>query len=197
MKILITYALDEEWAGAKISGHEVLPRRTGVGKVASAARLMQALAHSDPDLVINVGTAGTARHEVGTIMVCGRFIDRDMKVAALPGIDWEIDCSESLRRHLSTSCRLPQGTCNTGDSFVTTVSGDVDDVYDMEAYAQAYVCRMVGKPFFAIKYATDKIGQNSVKHWEEKLADARRALAETFAAGGIALLPGQSKDLNE
>lgn len=192
MKVLITYALDEEWAGTTLAGCETLSLRTGVGKVASAARLMQALMQSEPDLVVNVGTAGTVRHDVGTVMVCDRFIDRDMKVAALPGIDWTIDCGASVMRHLSPSCRLLRGSCNTGDSFVTVVSDDADDMYDMEAYAQAYVCRMLGTPFFAIKYATDKIGQNSVKHWEEKLADARRALAELFAAGGIVSLPEQS-----
>lgn len=192
MKVLITYALDEEWAGATLAGCETLSLRTGVGKVASAARLMQALMQSEPDLVVNVGTAGTVRHDVGTVMVCDRFIDRDMKVAALPGIDWTIDSGASVMRHLSPSCRLLRGSCNTGDSFVTAVSDDADDMYDMEAYAQAYVCQMLGTPFFAIKYATDKIGQNSVKHWEEKLADARRALAELFAAGGIVALPEQS-----
>lgn len=35
-----------------------------------------------------------------------------------------------------------------------------------------------------VKYVTDIIGQNSVKHWEDKLADARKGLGEFFEALG-------------
>jgi adenosylhomocysteine nucleosidase len=31
-------------------------------------------------------------------------------------------------------------------------------------------------PFISVKYVTDKIGENSIKHWEDKLADAREGL---------------------
>ena len=65
MKILVTYALDEECAGVTFAWHDVSVLMTGVGKVASAARLMQRLASSRQDLVVNVGTAGSVRHEVG------------------------------------------------------------------------------------------------------------------------------------
>jgi adenosylhomocysteine nucleosidase len=51
----------------------------------------------------------------------------------------------------------------------------------MEAFAQAYVCKELGVPFLSIKYITDIIGENSVEHWENKLADARKALSEWFA----------------
>lgn len=62
---------------------------------------------------------------------------------------------------------------------MTDASGVEGDVVDMEAFAQAQVCMELNIPFMAIKYVTDLIGQNSVKHWEDKLADARRDL-ETF-----------------
>ena len=58
------------------------------------------------------------------------------------------------------------------------------DVVDMEAYAQAQVCRELGIPFLAVKYVTDIVGQNSVKHWEDKLADARRDLTAYFKGIG-------------
>ncbi|KAA3981204.1 nucleosidase, partial [Bacteroides ovatus] len=51
---------------------------------------------------------------------------------------------------------------------------------DMEAYAQAFVCRSKEIPFISVKYVTDIIGQNSVKHWEDKLADARQGLSHYF-----------------
>ena len=40
----------------------------------------------------------------------------------------------------------------------------------------------MGVPYqeHAVKYVTDIIGQNSVKHWEDKLADARKGLGAFF-----------------
>lgn len=61
-----------------------------------------------------------------------------------------------------------------GDTFLTELSDVSGDVVDMEAYAQALVCRAKNVPFISVKYVTDIIGQNSVKHWENKLADARK-----------------------
>lgn len=65
----------------------------------------------------------------------------------------------------------------SGCTELTHVSGDV---VDMEAYAQAFVCRSKEIPFISVKYVTDIIGQNSVKHWEDKLADARQGLSHYF-----------------
>ena len=42
-------------------------------------------------------------------------------------------------------------------------------------------------PFIAVKYVTDIIGQNSVKHREDKLADARKGLGEFFEQIGGAV----------
>ena len=63
---------------------------------------------------------------------------------------------------------------------MTDAAGVEGDVVDMEAYAEAQVCNELGIPFLSVKYVTDIIGQNSVKHWEDKLADARRGLSAYF-----------------
>ena len=150
MRILVTYAVQGEFTELKFPGLigeeevQVGYLRTGVGKVKSAFYLSEAISHAQPDLVVNVGTAGTIRHQVGDIFVCRHFVDRDMqKLVEL-------------------------------------------DVVDMEAYAQALVCRAKNVPFISVKYVTDIIGQNSVKHWEDKLADARKGLGEFFEKlGGV------------
>ena len=72
------------------------------------------------------------------------------------------------------------GICNTGDGFLTDASQIAGDVIDMEAFAQAFVCRSKEIPFISVKYVTDIIGHNSVKHWEDKLADARQGLSHYF-----------------
>ncbi len=157
MRILVTYAVQGEFTELKfpgLIGEEVVQigyLRTGVGKVKSAFYLSEAISHAQPDLVVNVGTAGTIRHRVGDIFVCRHFVDRDMQKLVELGMEY--------------------------------VSGDV---VDMEAYAQALVCRAKNVPFISVKYVTDIIGQNSVKHWEDKLADARKGLGEFFEKlGGV------------
>ena len=50
----------------------------------------------------------------------------------------------------------------------------------MEAFAQQQVCQEEHVPFVSVKYVTDIIGQNSVKVWADKLADARSALTGYF-----------------
>ena len=187
MKILVTYAVQGEFTELKFPGLigeeevQVGYLRTGIGKVKSAFYLTEAINRAQPDLVVNVGTAGTVlRHQVGDIFVCRHFVDRDMQ--RLKGFDMEceIDSAELLAQKGYCLHWQREGVCNTGDTFLTELSDVKGDVVDMEAYAQAWVCRTKNTPFIAVKYVTDIIGQNSVKHWEDKLADARKGLGAFF-----------------
>ncbi len=186
MRILVTYAVQGEFTELRfpgLKGDEELHigyLRTGVGKTKSAFYLSEAIAQGNPDLVINVGTAGSTRCAVGDIRVCRRFIDRDMQRLKLEGIEYEIDSSGLLAEKGYCMHWTEEGVCNTGDTFLTEKADVEGDVIDMEAYAQAFVCRSKNVPFIAVKYVTDIVGQNSVKHWEDKLTDARRELAIFF-----------------
>ena len=154
MRILVTYAVQGEFTELKfpgLTGEEEVQvgyLRTGIGKVKSAFYLTEAINRAQPDLVVNMGTAGTVRHQVGDIFVCRHFVDRDMQKLT----DFDMECEINSA--------------------------------ELEAYAQAWVCRTKNTPFIAVKYVTDIIGQNSVKHWEDKLADARKGLGEFFEALG-------------
>lgn len=161
--------------------------RTGVGKVKSAYYVSEVLNQAKPDLVINVGTAGSIDCQVGDILVCRHFIDRDMQKLADMGLEYEIDSSALLAEKGYCMHWAGEGICNTGDTFLTELSDVKGDVVDMEAFAQAFVCRAKNVPFIAVKYVTDIIGQNSVKHWEDKLADARKGLGEFFEQIGGAV----------
>lgn len=176
MNILIAYAVEGERINIKIGDSKINYVRTGVGKASAAARLAKAIVEHKPELVINLGTAGTVKHSVGDIILCTRFVDRDMKSVNLPGINHEIEMSDLDRQFIGELSEIKLGSCNTGDSFLTELSSAEDDVYDMESYAEAFLCKELGIPFIAIKYVTDRIGENSVKHWEDKLADARMEL---------------------
>lgn len=184
MRILVTYATRGEFVEVKFpgvlkNGEEVHVGYllTGIGKMKSTYYLSEAIRHSQPDLVLNVGTAGTFRHKVGDIVVCRHFVDRDMQGLAAYGVDYEIDASDLLRQKKLCLHWSGEGICNTGDTFLTQSVQVHGDVIDMEAYAQAFVCRACQIPFISVKYVTDVVGQNSVEHWEAKLADARSALS--------------------
>lgn len=177
MKILLPYAIPEEKIEVNIPDAEVVYVETGIGKVNAAMRTMRAICEHQPDLVINFGSAGTLNHKVGDIVVCNRFVDRDMRKVEIDGVISEIEFQyEDLPLRVTT-----YGICNTGDSFITQGTDIEGDVIDMEAYAEAEVCREMGIPFVSVKYVTDVVGQNSPKDWFAKLSDARHGLAEFFS----------------
>lgn len=186
MKILFVYAIPEEKIEINIPNVEVIYVETGMGKVNAAMKTMRAICEYHPDMVINYGSAGTLNHNIGDIIVCNRFIDRDLQKVTLNGVVSEIVFGTDEARHVLTEQRLNErakvlwGTCNTGDSFITSGADIEGDVIDMESYAMADVCREMGIPFVSVKYVTDVVGKNSVESWQEKLADARHGLTEFF-----------------
>ena len=102
------------------------------------------------------------------------------------GMEYEIDSMDLLSQK-GYCLHWPQAVyAIRGDTFLTELSDVSGDVVDMEAMPQALVCRAKNVPFISVKYVTDIIGQNSVKHWEDKLADARKGLGEFFEKlGGV------------
>ena len=176
MKILFVYAIPEEKIEINIPDVEVIYVETGIGKVNAAMKTMRAICEYHPDVVINFGTAGTLNHKVGDVFVCNRFIDRDLRKVTLDGVVSEIEFEKNKQFFPNAI----YGTCNTGDSFITSGADIEGDVIDMEAFGEAEVCREMGIPFISVKYVTDVVGQNSVESWLDKLADARRGLTEFF-----------------
>ena len=175
MKILITYALEVERGDWQLPGHEVFFCATGVGKVSAALHTYEKASALKPDLVLGVGTAGTLHHQVGDVLLADRFVDRDLEKIAHLGVPFQLDFSDELAVfHFKQPLNA---TVSSGDTFQENAddsgAGVHADVFDMEAYGSAQACKALGLPFVAVKYITDVIGQNSIKHWEEKLEDAR------------------------
>lgn len=179
MKILVTYAFDEELLPFALKNVDITFLKTGMGKVLSAYNLTKALCKDKYDLVLNVGTSGTLNHNVGDIFVCRRFVDRDMEKIELPKVCSDISFPEKVGIDFIDDYEKV-GVCNTGDSFVTEVGYFNGDVIDMEAFAQAQVCKEMNVNFISVKYITNIIGQNSGEIWLDKLRDAREALKEFF-----------------
>lgn len=180
-KILISFALPEEKPDFA-ANESVRVITTRVGKANATYKLTKNIVDFKPDIVVNAGTSGTVKWNVGDIVVARRFYDRDLAPLTIEGVVSEIEVGEALHIPSIIEKREAFGdfTVNTGDDFVTDLSNVVGDVIDMEGFAQAMVCKEENIPFVSVKYITDIIGQNSVKVWNEKLADARNALCDYF-----------------
>ena len=182
--VFVTYAVQGEYISLQLPDIDFVSIQTGIGKTKSAMLLTKHICERKPDLVLNIGTAGTVQHSVGDIFVINRFIDRDFEASKLPDVTFEIDGMELLNNNEKLQNWLfaqpIQGTCSTGDTFVTEISDFQADVVDMEAFAQASVCKEFGVPFLSVKFISDVIGKNSVMEWESRLEEAREGLVKWF-----------------
>lgn len=183
-KIIVAFALPEEVVNINIPGYEIKPVITNISKPYAAASLARAIVDYKPYAVLNVGSAGTMKYSVGDIVVCRRFFDRDIARQSFNSISPEICLKEEFPIKLQSIIggKATDGlfTVNTGDDFVTAADHIEGDVIDMEAFADALVCKTFGVPFLSVKYVTDVIGQNSMQIWEERLEKAREDLTAYF-----------------
>ncbi len=179
MNILVTYALPQERVDVRFDHCVVRYCETGVGKVNAAINTCLAMQQFAPDWVLNIGTAGSVSHVVDSIVVCGRFMDRDMEKVKEFGVDYAHDFTSQLAHLAWLKPHDISHVCNTGDSFVTEHM-DNADVVDMENFAVAALCKKLKVPFVSVKYITDTIGENSVQHWADKLQDAQQGLQAFF-----------------
>lgn len=179
MNILITYAIPQERVAVSLPECTITYCETGIGKVNAALAVVDAIETAKPDLILNIGTAGSVDREVDSIVICDTFVDRDMKKCKDFGVTYHLDFKEELKTVFLVKNWDTNNICNTGDSFVTRII-DEADAFDMENFAVAALCKRRGIPFVSVKYITDKIGENSVKHWEDKLEDANAGLQRFF-----------------
>ncbi|MBP1640526.1 MAG: nucleosidase [Bacteroidetes bacterium] len=179
MNILVTYAIPQERVEVDFSGCTITYCETGIGKVNAVLAVIDAMADNKPDLILNIGTAGSADRDVDSIIICDTFVDRDMKKCKDFGVAYHLDFKEELKSISIIEDWDTNNICNTGDSFVTRII-DEADAFDMENFAVAALCKRRRIPFVSVKYITDRIGENSVKHWEDKLEDAQAGLQQFF-----------------
>ena len=177
-KTLIVCALEQETNG-HLEEYDVL--YTGVGKVNATFKLTQKFgkfgSYVPYDLVVNYGTAGSKNLPIGELVCCTKFVQRDMKVTQLGFYEGQTPFeSPNSMIVLSTSKFNPLDkfyVCGTGDNFVENTKKEslFIQVFDMEAFALAKVCRHYNVPFISFKYITDNANEHSAKDWEENCSD--------------------------
>ena len=98
------------------------------------------------------------------------------KLAQGPGITFGDDVAISGRIDFGTDGVI----CRTQDQFVEDfealeifqhlVNDETFNIVDMEAYALAKVCAMMGKDFICYKFVSDTADENAADDWHENVA---------------------------
>ena len=167
----------------------ISPLMTGVGPVEAAVVLTKELArlssHDDlPDLVVSLGSAGSASLEQAEIYQVSAVSYRDMDASAFgfekgktPFLDLPVSVELPLRIP-----GIPAATLSTGANVVTGAAYQSIDaeMVDMETFAILRTCQSFGIPLIGLRGISD--GRHDVNHiddWTQylHLIDKKLALA--------------------
>ncbi len=147
---------------------------TGMGKM----RMFNALVkwyeeRPDNPVVLNVGSAGSARYPIGEILDCRSFINGGCELVReridLPGEGCSVFSGDFF---MSTQTFSPEEVASLSKQY---------DLFDMEAYAAALFCRTKGLPFYCFKAVSDNL-DGSLKDWRSILGDIRRSFTQLLGS---------------
>ena len=173
-KPLLVCALRDE---LKIKSPKVDFLYTGVGKINAAISITRYLSKNTiPEYIINYGTAGSKIIQVGKIVDCTKFIQRDMDATGLGFEKYQTPFDKNFPKIIDFSFfeKNPINfllTCATGDSFINSDDSHIGDVVDMEAYALAKVCFKYEIPFISFKYISDGADTAASMDWEKNISN--------------------------
>jgi adenosylhomocysteine nucleosidase len=173
-KTLFVFALPSEAAEEFEHVNKVF---VGIGKVNAAYELTKAIRRHKPQLIINLGSAGSNLFKKGEVICCTKFIQRDMDVRGLGFKLYETPFS-NINPMLSYGIKIkafPEGICGSGDSFEMNHSVSDYNVIDMEAYPLAYVAMMENIPFLCLKYISDGADGTAADDWAVQVHNAATA----------------------
>jgi len=178
---LLVFALASE-AAAEFEEYERLI--VGIGKVNAACELAKRLSTQKPQLIVNVGSAGSKAFNKGEVVCCTKFIQRDMDVTGLGFKRYETPFS-GISPVLDYGLKmpgLPEAVCGSGDSFETGHSFADYNVIDMEAYPLAYVAMREKIPFLCLKYISDGADGAAAEDWSLEVHSAARAFKNLLSS---------------
>ncbi|PJI44696.1 MAG: 5'-methylthioadenosine/S-adenosylhomocysteine nucleosidase [Rhizobium sp.] len=185
--ILFVMAVEAEYGSFLRSRIE--PLMTGVGPVEAAIALTRTLAKLEqenerPDLVVSLGSAGSARLEQTEIYQASSVSYRDMDASPL-GFEKGRTPFLDLPAELELPLRIPgvpTASLSTGANIVSGPAYEaIDaDMVDMETFAVLRTCHAFNLPLIGLRGISD--GKQELKHvddWKEYLHVVDRKLALT------------------
>lgn len=173
--VLLVFALESE-AGKAFDDFNKL--FVGIEKVNATYHLTKAIVDNKPDLIINLGTAGSTKFDRGSVVNCTQFIQRDMDVRALGFQKFETPFSDDpvILNYGLTIEHLPKGICGSGDQFEIEHTNPEYNVIDMEAFALAKVSASESIDFLCFKYISDGADGSAADDWTVEVKKAAVAL---------------------
>lgn len=184
MKPTLVFAMKEE-AQDVFDDYDVL--FTGVGKVNAAYTLAKHIAKKNPQMIINLGTAGSRKHAGGTVINPTQFVQRDMDVTALGFEKYQTPFSTDpvIIEYGQRFEKLHAGVCGSGDDFATGDEASRFDCVDMESHALSLICKREDIPFACLKYISDGADDNADADWNASLKTAAKALRKALEEAGL------------
>lgn len=178
------------------------PLICGVGPVESAISVTRALAglQSVPNLVVSLGSAGSARLAKTQVYQAASVSWRDMDASALgfpKGVTPLLDLPATLPLPLRIP-GVPMASLSTGGNVVSGAAYRAipEDMVDMETFAVFRACQGFEVPLIALRGISDGDQELGGLHdWtehlhlvDENLARAVQALTGALERGGLAAL---------
>ncbi len=187
-RVLFLMAAEPEYGPALRA--RITPVMTGVGPVeggVTATATLATMAAGDglPDLVVSLGSAGSARLEQAQVYQASHLAYRDMDASALgfargvtPFLD--LPAVVPLAHRLEN---LPQASLSTGANIVSGDAYDAiaEDMVDMESFAVLRACQHFGVPLVVLRGISDGAAPLEGLHsWTEYLGLIDQRLAEVL-----------------
>lgn len=179
---LFVFALESEAAAEYTQYNKLI---CGIGKVNAAFELTRAIQKQKPQMIINLGSAGSNYFKRGEVVCCKSFIQRDMDVRGLGYSLYETPFSD-LPVILNYGLKLDhlnEGICGSGDNFEMNHQATVYNVVDMEAFALAYVAMKEDIPFLCLKYISDGADGAAADDWAVQVHRAAIAFKKVLFPG--------------
>lgn len=200
---LVVMATDHEY-GEHLKKLGIKPLITGVGPVQAAIALTHALvelAHATParrpDVIINLGSAGSATLEQGAVYRVSRSHYRDMDASAFGFLKGQTPFSPHpvVIEAAAIMPDFPCASCSTGANVISDHGTTGADLADMEYSALNDVAMKFGIPLIGFKGVSDgeKPLTGELVQWTELLPVIDRNLAEAITDLKARLARGEIK----
>ena len=195
LKVLVVMAADAEYGNA-LKSIGVKPSIIGVGPIESAINmtiLLKDLENSNnlPDLVVNLGSAGSDQHDQGTILQASSISYRDMDASPF-GFEKGKTPFSTLPAKLPIDIQIPDVGTTSLSTGATVISNGAENEYDhlkemtaeMEAYAIDTSCIKLGIPMIKILGISD--GKQALEgketDWTQHLSNIDKGLANAVSS---------------
>lgn len=211
LKVLFVMATEQEY-GTHLK-QRIVPVITGIGPVEAAVGTAIALGELDragalPDLVVSLGTAGSAKLEHAGIYQVASIAYRDMD-ASLLGFPKGVTPFTDAPAVIPIPQRipdLPAASISTGGAVISGKGYDAieADMVDMETYAVFRAAERLAIPVIGVRAISDgRADLTGLHDWmeflhvlDEKLAKVVDALADHISSGRFTLDPAEKPALS-